>query len=249
VAIPGTAPSTVAPGQIIPIAVPKSLMNALWDPTKNQPKVAGTSTPLYPNGPQQTPKSPYAVRVWDNDCGIPKTQTLTDQDHTEICKDDEHKTGKWHSYDTASSYSYRNQSVRITNEKEISEKENVYLCKTSDASKARQSVLTGTNGGEYAGYVAVVEGCSNAKTYSGTKAEIHTFAAVKIVRSGSEDLCEDSKCEEKVRCGYVDIRLIRRGEREDSVSNKDQFSHILEGHGVTQSEHSYVDGAPQLCHK
>jgi Flp pilus assembly protein TadG len=249
IAIPGTAPSSAAPGQIIPVAVPKSLMNALWDPTTNQPKTAQVSTPLYSNGPRQSPGSPYAVRVWDNGCGIPKTQTLTDHDHTEICKDDDHKTGVWHSYNSASNYSYSNQTVRTKNDKEISEKDDVYLCKTSDASKARQSVLSNTKGGEYAGYVAVVEGCSNSNTYSGSKASIHAFAAVKILRSGSEELCDDSRCEEKVRCGYVDLQLIRRGEREDSVSNKDEYSPVLEGHGVTQSEHSYVDGAPKLCLK
>ena len=249
IAIPGTAPSTSAPGQIIPLAVPKSLMDALWNPANNQPKTAPNANPLYTNGPRQTPGTPYAVRVWDNDCGVPKTQTLTDYDHTEICKDDDHNTGKWHSYDTAKSYSSRNPIIPITNEKEISEKDNVYLCKSSDSSKARQTVLSDAKGGQYAGYVAVVDSCANSKTYSGTKASINTFAAVKIIRSGSEDLCEDSRCEDKIQCGYVDIQLIRRGEREDSVSNKDKFSPILEGHGVTQSEHSYVDGTPQLCHK
>jgi Flp pilus assembly protein TadG len=256
IAIPGTAPSTAAPGQILPIAVPKSLMDALWDPTTNQPKTAKNTNPLYSNGPRQTLKEPYAVRVWDNDCGIPKTQTLTDSSRTEICKDDDHKTGAWHSYDSAQSYSYSNPGT-ITNEKEVSEKDDVYLCKTSDASRARQNVVSNTrtwqyrdtNIEPYAGYVAVVDSCAGSKTYSGTKTAIHAFAAVKILRSGSEDLCTSSSCKEKNRCGYVDIQLIRRGERQESVSNRNEFSPILKGHGVTQSEHSYVDGAPQLCHK
>jgi hypothetical protein len=256
IAIPGTAPSTAAPGQILPIAVPKSLMDALWDPTTNQPKTAQNTNPLYSNGPRQSLKEPYAVRVWDNDCGIPKTQRLTDSSRTEICKDDDHKTGAWHSYDSAQSYSYSNPGT-ITNEKEVSEKGDVYLCKTSDASIARQKVVSktrtwqyrDTNIEPYAGYVAVVDSCVGSQTYSGTKSAIHAFAAVKILRSGSEDLCTSISCKEKNRCGYVDIQLIRRGERQDSVSNRDEFSPILKGRGVTQSEHSYVDGAPQLCHK
>jgi len=276
----GVAPASAAPGQVLPLALPKSLLTALWDPATQQPRLASNSNPIFSPikggvpAPSQTHGQPYTVRVWDNSCGVPNTQTIPGVGSLPPT------TGSWHSYDSSNNqdlcqsqesgdhqgydshqyggrYSYsgsNNGSTPIANAKEMRSVASqgaatpVNFCNHSDAQTARQSVQKACGSGNYAGYVPIWDD----DECSGNSCPIQTFAAVKIVGHGESDQLSAGKS--TVTCGYVDVQLIPPGQKQVSlqqdathgIANYSTFSCTMEGRGTADPRQSYVSGTPKI---
>jgi Flp pilus assembly protein TadG len=140
-------------------------------------------------------------------------------------------------------------STPIFNANEMNIKDTVQLCSQSDAVTTRQNVVSACQGGNFAGYVPVVDNCSNAGGQTSSASTIQSFAAIKVVGSGAQTL---STGHQSVTCGYVDIQMIPPGKTQVSqsvdpvsgITNSNTFSCTLQGKGAAQT--SYVTGAAKV---
>lgn len=280
-AIGNYAPASATPGQVLPLALPQSLMDNLWDPATHQPLVnKGSATTLYKNptvasAPVTRTGEPYRVRIWDNSCNLDVPQKLpgTERRLTDSREHDDHEGEHYDDYDdydvVGTWHTYENDAVQtcssdddcpIKNKTELkaasygSDHHDLQMCSNKDTeSSVRKSVVSACKGGNYAGYVAVVDRCS----HSGKTGKIQAFAAVNIVGSGVEHF-EKNKDGKPVDCGYVDIQLVAPGHKEAHAADEDG-EHEDDGHGLTNAkefscqlkgkgfaEDSYVTAHPQV---
>lgn len=257
IAIGHYAPATAAPGQVLPLTIPQSVMDNLWDPKTRQPLLnKGSSTALYTNkdqGSNSAPLTPagepYRVRVWDNSCNVDVPQiipatgrklTESNDDHDDEHHDDEHHgaedddfplAGAWHTYEDADD---TNTDGSIKNKQELRSvsspdgASSLHRCGTqSSEATVRQRVVSACHEAKYAGYVAVVDRCSHA----GKTGTIQSFAAVNIIGSGKEYFSADNpsnRNKKDISCDYVDIQLIAPGHKE-AHEDDHEYDHDHEG--------------------
>lgn len=251
VAIGHYGPATAAPGQVLPLTIPQSVMDNLWDPLTHEPLLnKAASTSLYSNTDQGSNSAPvtkagepYRVRIWDNACNLDVPQTLPtthkklteseadepEDDHRE--NDDYPVAGAWHTYEEDSDHSCNSDDdCPIQNKTELKsasydpdapDHQSLHLCTKSSEAQVRQRVVSACHGAKYAGYVAVVDRC----THAGKTGTIQSFAAVNIIGTGKEFFSyknPTNKNGRDVTCDYVDIQLIPPGQKEARGSGDDR---------------------------
>mgnify|MGYP006268617799 CR=1 FL=1 len=214
IAIGHYAPASAAPGQVLPLTIPQSVMNNLWDPLTHQPLLNKSgSSALYTNtdqGANSAPVTksgePYRVRIWDNACNLNVPQTLPssagdkagkkltdseDDDHEEDHGDDDYPiAGAWHTYedDADQTCTSSNDDCSIKNKTEL---------KTASYSSDHHDLHFCTKNSEAQVRQRVVSACQGAKyagyvavvdrcSHAGKTGAIQSFAAVNIIGSGKE---------------------------------------------------------------
>lgn len=250
IAIGHYAPATAAPGQVLPLTIPQSVMDNLWDPSTHQPLLnKGSSTALYTNtdqggnsAPVTQKGEPYRVRIWDNTCNVDVPQVLPttqkrltesdDEDHEHHDDDDYPLAGAWHTYEDDPDHTCTGgqDDCSIQNKTELktssysSDHHDLQLCTKSSEAQVRQHVVSACQGAKYAGYVAVVDRCS----HSGKSATIKSFAAINIIGTGKEFFSAknpSNKNGKDVSCDYVDIQLIPPGQKEAHAADDDHHEY------------------------
>lgn len=259
------APATAAPGQVLPLTIPQSVMDNLWDSATHQPLLnKGNSTALYSNkdqgsnsAPVTQPGEPYRVRIWDNSCNLDVPQILpsTRKKLTESEEDGEHEhhegddddfpvAGAWHTYEEDADHTCTsdNDDCSIKNKTELksaayaSDHHDLQLCTKNSEAQVRQRVVSACHGAKYAGYVAVVDRCSHAAKTG----VIKTFAAVNVIGAGKEYFAADNpsnRNRKEINCDYVDIQLIAPGQKEAHEADDDHHDYEHEH----EDEHDHED--------
>lgn len=214
IAIGHYAPATAAPDQVLPLAIPQSVMDNLWDPKTHEPLVnKGSSTALYTNkdqgkntAPVTNSGEPYRVRIWDNACNLNVPQTLpttrkklTESDNDEHDyehhddDDDYPVAGAWHTYEEDADHTCTSDQddCPIKNKTEL--KSASYSNDPSD----HHDLHLCTKNSEAQVRKRVVSACHGAKyagyvavvdrcSHAGKIGTIKSFAAVNIIGEGEE---------------------------------------------------------------
>ncbi len=262
------APATAAPGQVLPLTIPQSVMDNLWDPLTHQPLLnKGSSTALYTNkdqgsnsAPVTQPGEPYRVRIWDNTCNLDVPQILPatrkkltesedddEREHHEGDEDDFPVAGAWHTYEDDADHTCTsdNDDCSIKNKTELksvsysSDHHDLQLCTKNSEAQVRQRVVSACHGAKYAGYVAVVDRCSHAAKTGAIK----SFAAVNVIGTGKEYFAADNpsnRNKKAINCDYVDIQLLAPGHKEAHEADDDHHEYEHEDEHEHDDDHDWT---------
>ena len=259
IAIGHYAPATAAPGQVLPLTIPQSVMDNLWDPATHQPLLnKGSSTALYTNRDQGSNSAPvtqkgepYRVRIWDNTCNLDVPQVLpsTQKKLTESDDDDDHDrehhdgedddfpiAGAWHTYEDDADHTCTsdNDDCSIKNKTEL---------KSVSSADGPSGLHLCTKNSEAQVRQRVVSACHGAKyagyvavvdrcSHASKTGSIKSFAAVNVIGSGKEYFSADNpsnRNKKAISCDYVDIQLIAPGQKEAHEADDDHHEYEHDG--------------------